>query len=387
MAVRPTLDISFPALPGIVLGPGALERVQDGILVKTIGGLRLSMIQDAPLQDIFGEVLGDGFRVQVINNVPLGKDEKVYISRAVTFDVLDTSDPNFTHVRDSSMVDVVIDVDSALGHPRNASNVSQRERSSREEHNSHASHGSVTLQNKADDAQASATNIRTVLSSLMSHVSSLLGDDPYQLTSARSRSKPSPTKRLILPAALPTGAGAAPMPDVEDASTITFLKDSSVSRLPWSSIYFSDETCEHRIPLEIVQSHQVIVLKRGGCSFSQKLKNIAAHPPSSRSALKLVIIVSYDETELARSAERRGGGDSVLSALAAVRAEPFLARPLLDEIQVTAGGIPRPNLIPMVLVGGGEETYELLKRAGGVGIKRRYSVRSQGIPIKNLYIV
>lgn len=41
MAVRPTLDISFPSLPGGVnMGPGALERVRDGVLVKTIGGLR-----------------------------------------------------------------------------------------------------------------------------------------------------------------------------------------------------------------------------------------------------------------------------------------------------------------------------------------------------------
>jgi hypothetical protein len=41
----------------------------------------------------------------------------------------------------------------------------------------------------------------------------------------------------------------------------------------------------------------------------------------------------------------------------------------------------------MVLVGGGEETYELLRQARGVGIKRRYSMRSQGVPISNLFVV
>ena len=143
-----------------------------------------------------------------------------------------------------------------------------------------------------------------------------------------------------------------------------------------SSIHLADEICDHRILREIVQNHQVLVIKRGGCSFSEKLRNIAAYPPS-HSALKLVIVVSYDEGGVASTSP---------SSLAAVRSEPYLIRPLLDEIQMTAG-IPRPHLISMVMVGGGDETYELLRRAGGVGIRRRYSVHTQGIPINNVYIV
>jgi hypothetical protein len=41
----------------------------------------------------------------------------------------------------------------------------------------------------------------------------------------------------------------------------------------------------------------------------------------------------------------------------------------------------------MVMVGGGERSYEGLRRALGVGIKRRYTVLAQGVPISNLIII
>jgi hypothetical protein len=54
---------------------------------------------------------------------------------------------------------------------------------------------------------------------------------------------------------------------------------------------------------------------------------------------------------------------------------------------MTASGIPRSNPVSLLMVGGGDETYALLQVATGVGIKRRYSMRSQGVPITNLYII
>jgi hypothetical protein len=139
------------------------------------------------------------------------------------------------------------------------------------------------------------------------------------------------------------------------------------------------DLCDQRILRDIAQSHQVLVIKRGGCTFSQKLRNIAAYPPS-RNALKLVIVVSYED-------EGHENQEPLTPGLAGLLAEPYLARPQLDETQVTIGGIPRRHLLSMVLVGGGEETYELLRQATGVGIKRRYSMRSQGVPISNLFVV
>ncbi|RHZ53364.1 uncharacterized protein CDV56_100679 [Aspergillus thermomutatus] len=381
MTSRPTLDISFPAIPGMVMGPGSIERVRDGIFIKNIGGLRLSMVQDVPSHDATGKADRDEFRVQVINNVPLGKDEKVYLSREITFDILDPTDPNFTRMRDSAMIDIVIDVIPELLRRGNDSN-GNRESGAAEHSQNHVIHESASINDKVGSVDPSNSGMRTVFSSLMDTVSSLLRDENPGLTT-QSSPKKSSIVRLSLPAAISSGAGSAPVPEVDDASIVSISGDPSKSRLSWSTIYFGDEICDHRILRDIAQSHQVLVIKRGGCSFSQKLRNIAAYPPS-RHALKLVIVVDYDEKTFAEASTSK---PTPSAGLAALRAEPFLIRPLLDEPQMTAGGLPRRHPISMVMVGGGEETYELLRRATGLGIKRRYSVRSQGIPINNLYIV
>ncbi|KAL4897420.1 glycoside hydrolase family 47 protein [Aspergillus ambiguus] len=375
MTVRPTLDISFPSLPGMVLGSGSLERVRDGVLVKAIGGLRLSMIQDVPSHGMPGHSDGEEFRVQVINNVPLGKDEKVYLSREITFDVLDPNDPNFTRIRDSVMVDIVIDVLPETVRRGNDSD-DLKERTTAES----LVHGSTPL---ADDHKVGpvdpSSSMRTVLSSMMQTLSALLRDE------AQDQPDQERPLRIALPASTASGLGSGPMPDVEDATTFSLTGDASKHRLSWSTIFFADDLCDERIPREIVHSHQVLVIKRGGCSFSQKLRNIAAYPPS-RHALKLVVVVS-DEEPTDEQVSAFEAPSPAPPGLAALRAAPYLARPHLDETQLTAGGIPRRHLIPMVMVGGGEETYALLQRAVGVGMKRRYTVRSQGVPINNLYVL
>ncbi|KAL4901811.1 hypothetical protein BDW74DRAFT_70614 [Aspergillus multicolor] len=363
MAIRPTLDISFPTVPGMASGPGSLERVQDGILVKAIGGLRMSMIKDAP--SFGGE--GSEFRVQVVSGVPLGKDEKVYLLREITFDVLDPRDPNFTRIRDPAMVDLVIDfAPGSLG----------RRNDSQDGREPGASVGN---EKSAATVDPSTSNMKDVLTSLVSSVSSLLRDEVHQLYTPFPSVQSSLPTRIPIPAAVSTGLGSGPLPDVDDSSLMSVTGGASPARLPWSDIYMAGDLCDERILRDVAQSHQVLVIKRGGCTFSQKLRNIAAHPPS-RNALKLVVVVSYEE-------EQHTGGEHLEPGVAARLAEPYLARPQLHETQVTAGGIPRRHLLSMVLVGGGEETYELLRQARGVGIKRRYSMRSQGVPISNLFIV
>ncbi|OJJ34346.1 hypothetical protein ASPWEDRAFT_42326 [Aspergillus wentii DTO 134E9] len=377
MTNRPTLDISFPSLPGMVMGPGSLERVRDGILIKTIGGLRLSMVQDVPLHNTAEDEDDDGFRVQVINNVPLGKDEKVYLSREITLDILDPTDPNFARVRDSAMIDIVIDVLPAeLLRRRNDSD--NRSEPAAEHGRKQVIHKPAPVDDKPGSVDTAPSNMRAVLSSLVNSLSSLLRDEA-QMESSQNQTP----LRLTLPAAMSSGLGSAPIPSVEDATTVSFSGDLSKSRLSWSTIYFADEICDYNILREVAQNHQILVIKRGGCSFSQKLKNIAAYPPS-RSALKLVIVVSYDDIA---DEDPESTAASQSRPLAAVRAEPSLVRPYLDESQVTVGGSPRRHPIPMVMMGGGEQTYELLRQAKAIGIKRRYTVRSQGIPISNLYIV
>ncbi|KAJ5559352.1 hypothetical protein N7535_009580 [Penicillium sp. DV-2018c] len=384
MAIRPTLDISFPSLPGGVnLGPGALERVRDGVIVKTIGGLRLSMVQDVRLQDpatTTGEE--DGYRVQVINNVPLGKDEKVYLSRQVTFDVVDPYDPNFTRVRDNAMLDLVIDVLPEPSRRRNGSahpGDEQPEADTPPPPGAHVrAHSPASSVDDAAIVDSPDSTVKAMLSSLMNSVSSLLRDAPVG---------PTPL-RLTLPAAISTGIGSSPLPDVEDAVIASLFGSPSTTRLSWSSIYFAGELCNEGILREVAHNHEVLVIKRGGCTFSEKLRNIPAYRPT-RSALKLIVVVSYDDIPQGfdkQTKESTAYGEAG-SAIAAVRAESSLVRPYLDEAQMTASGIPRNYLISMVMVGGGDETYELLRHASSIGIRRRYSMRSRGVPITNLHII
>ncbi|KAJ9262356.1 CAZyme family GH47 [Paecilomyces variotii] len=396
MAIRPTLDISFPPLPSMVLGPGSLERIRDGILIKSIGGLRLGLIQDVPPEDMTMAPSVDSFRIQVINNLPLGKDEKVYLSRETVFDILNPADPNFTRIRDSTMLDIVVDVSPEISRRRNASTAAQTSDAAAEHRDTLAREQPLSSYSdqKLGSAYAHASSVRAALSTLMDHVSSMLRDDPAtSLPSGPSQSKVS-TVRLAIPAITSAGRGSGPLPDVEEATLFSQSGKPSPERLTWSTIYFSDETCDERLPLNVVRNHQVIVMKRGGCSFSQKLKNLPAFRPG-RSALQIVIVVSYDEMDDVFGMGHSRSDPSVfdesavpaLLSQAAVLAGPYLSRPHLDEFQVTAGGTPRQQPVSMVMVGGGDDTYELLRSAAAIGIKRRYHMRSQGIPISNLYII
>ena len=115
LPTRPTLDISFPAVPTPGSTAPPLQRVKDGILINVIGGLRLGMVQDTPW--LFDDGFHDTWRVQTINNIPLGKDEKVYLGRATAKDVLSPADPNFTRVKDQVMLDLVVDLDELFKDP------------------------------------------------------------------------------------------------------------------------------------------------------------------------------------------------------------------------------------------------------------------------------
>jgi hypothetical protein len=392
MAVRPTLDLSFPPIPNTVISPGSLERVESGVLVKSISGLRLGMIQDIPLLTDTPSAVSEGYRIQVINNVPLGKDEKVFITRETT-NVLDPEDPNFTRVQDPVMLDVVIDVDlRALYQNRSSSAFEPVERDDDSEHD-----GTVVPNEPVFDAlRPDSSGVKMALSSLMNHVTSLLRDDSF-FSAGRSFSH-QPLARITIPAITPTGRGAVPVLEVEEAAL-------SSDRLLWSTIYLADEACDGRLPISVPRTHQIIVMKRGRCSFSQKLRSIPSFRPS-RSSLQLVIVVSYPQPESADSASPNSGSaaDSSSTPTAgpakplSFASAPFtsspggpfdeswLIRPLLEELQVVGDGIPRPKPISMVMVGGGDETYDYFRHAHGIGIRRRHEIRSQGVPISNLIV-
>ena len=354
---RNTFDISFPAGPNMLMGPGFLQRVGNGILINSMGGVRLGMIQDVPVVTDDG-VDGKEFRVHAINNILLGKDERIFIAKDTASNVVNPLDPNFTRVRDISMLDLVVDVQPTEEKARRQVPTSDPIRDNK---SSSTSGPELVVDTSIAANPEVASNLKQAFNSLLQHVASLIVDPTPAPPPPEAKHSP----REYIPAILPVGVGVAPLPDIED-SMGPDIHGAPQGDVPWHSIYVTDENCKSRLPASIPKDHQVIVIKRGGCSFDEKLRNIPTFAPSKQS-LQLVVVVSYDDEPGVPSG--------------------WLIRPLLESQQTTASGLPRHNPIPMVMVGGGDSTYGIYERAMGLGIKRRYSVQAQGVPISNLVIL
>lgn len=344
---RPSFDISFPALPNIGTPVAPLQRVKEGILINHIGGLRLGMVKDVPI--LVSDGSSEGYRIHVINNLALGKDEKVFLARDTTSGILNPTDPNFTRIRDTVMLDLVVDLD-ILTDPTNDT-------------------GAAELSDLLPQVPV-PVSVKSALATLIDQLTALLHDQPPNPFSLASEDdQDSPSSRFYIPAITATGLGAAPIPDWNEGPSPTLSPKQPRQPLDWTTIYATDQLCDHKIPLSIAKTHQILLIKRGGCAFSTKLANVPAFAPSP-TAIQLVVIVSYEPPPYEGMSE-----------------EEWLIRPLLEEQQKTGAGLVRRNPLPMVMVGGGERTYEALRRAGGVGVKRRYTMEAQGVRITNLIII
>ena len=349
-----TFDITFPIGPNVVMGPGFLQRVGNGILINSMGGVRLGMIQDGSLETDDGAVSRE-YRIQAINNILLGKDERIFIAKDTASSVVNPLDPNFTRVRDTSMLDLVVDAQ-----PSGETQSQESAKPDNDNINSTSGPELVFDPSIATNSEV-ASNMKQAFSSLLQHVASLIVDPTPAPPPPEVKNPP----REYIPAVLPVGIGVAPLPDVDD-SLGPDIHGAPQGDVPWRSIYVGDDNCKATLPASVPKDHQVIVIKRGDCSFDEKLRNIPTFAPS-KTSLQLVIVVSYeDEPGLPAG---------------------WLIRPLLESLQTTASGLSRHNPIAMVMVGGGERTYGVFERTVGLGVKRRYSVQAQGIPISNLVML
>jgi hypothetical protein len=204
---------------------------------------------------------------------------------------------------------------------------------------------------------ASPTIVQEVFRFIAEQASSMINSQAPDLDSF--------IERKYFSAITPTGPGFAPLPEVPEFIGPD-MQGNAQGKLLWTKIFVAGENCNNILPANVPREHEVLVLKRGGCSFSKKLEHIPSFAPS-KDSLQLVVVVSYDDDD---------DGD-----------EDLLIRPHLESTQFTSTGIPRRNPIPMVLVGGGQHTYEVLKHAVSLGIKRRYTMRAQGVPIDNLVVI
>ena len=163
-----------------------------------------------------------------------------------------------------------------------------------------------------------------------------------------------------------TGPGAFPVPPVSDTPTAGnpfYNAKKPISNFPWKSVFLAGLGCDAPLPDFAPRQHQVIVMLRGGCSFSDKIANIPSFSSAASSSLQLLVVI--DESDATES----------------------VVRPLLDTEQLTPSGLKRLNGVPMVFLRGSEGTYELMGRAAGVGMRRKYWVESQGLMIENAVVL
>ncbi|KAK1773682.1 glycosyl hydrolase family 47-domain-containing protein [Copromyces sp. CBS 386.78] len=397
-----------------LMGMQNLERLtMDRIRVQTLSGLKLTMRQE---EDTDGE-----WRVSKVNGVQLGRDEFIVMNRAILGEV---SDPRFNLVRDPVNVKLVhlhhVDLgqnktDKEMEQPRPES-INTDDDVSQEEQEDEESEQQPETANATSEEPASSSlgsYVKSLLANLAASLDDLLDGIPLEAAvtalpsilpsipsissiHAATRGIKHPLNVLLNSTAVTaTGIGAAPLPPTPPPPSSPYGPNNPThSRLyppfgpvprdmiPYTTIYAAGQLCSFEHPLEdsIPRNHQILLLRRGGCSFSEKLSNIPAFPPSS-SSLQLVVVVSDGEDEDASytayysgqtfSSQGVGGG---------------LARPLLDQVQKTPGGLVRRNPIPMIMVGGGEMTYETLKRAKGVAVGRRWFLESQGRRLRNVIV-
>jgi Glycosyl hydrolase family 47 len=344
----PTFDISFPSSASI-FSNGLLQRVSSGVLVTGMGGLRLSMIQDVPGADPLEPRLNQ-FRIQTINNIPLGREEKIFLSRELLANNVNPTDPNFLQLRDEMMIDLAIDV------PSSASSTS---RSSTTSNQTQTPDSSFTVHSRTIPTDDSSSLVQSIMRLLAQQVPSIVPMPGEAGLGSHDRH--------YIPAILSTGPGYAPLPETQEFSSPD-LTGKPRGTLLWDRIFVGDENCDAVLPASVPREHQVLVLRRGQCNFSEKLENIPSFAPSNTS-LRLVIVVSFGSEGLDDSDER------------------LLIRPHLERMQYTSTGIPRRNPIPMVMVGGGEKTFDALRDAHALGQKRRYSMMAQGVNIANLIVI
>lgn len=379
-----------------IIGAQNLDRIDTfHIRVNRLAGLKLTMrLQTSP----------DGaqeLRVTKVNGFGLGRDEHIVFNRALLADISDTK---FKLVRDlttvkihqlyhvdmAPKVDPVDHVSASQGSTDellgNATSVFEEDYDTPEEQCAPPDDEMLEEYNPFDADQHGTDDIPRAPDTLATNINSLLRSLWHQMRDSSSSSTtaeaPSSNGIQVLnthghplnilfnaTAITPIGIGAAPLPptDIPAGVHIPAFGPVPPAVLPWTTAYAAGLSCDSVLPEEAPRDHQLIVVRRGGCTFSEKLANIPAYKPSAAS-LQLVIVVSDDEEE---------GGGAV-----------GMTRPLLAEEQRTPNGVLRRHPIPMVMVGGGEEAYRRLA-AGGIvraGMSRKYGVESDGRRIGNVII-
>lgn len=358
-----------------MLGSQNLERLsQNRIRVSSLSGLKVVMNLEGGDDSVW--------RLDKVNGLPLGRDEFVVMDRSILGDL---SDARFNLVRDPAIIklqhlhriDMAADIDITeedVSSDNESTYIFDSDPVDALAFEALNHSGNRTTTSRVTEL---GSLVKSILKQMISSLDLQLPSLPTPLPGMASI--PVPYNLVINQSAImPTGMGAAPLPDTDapPGLHVPEFGPAPTSVFPWTTVYAAGDACgPEPLPEESARDHQVMVIRRGGCSFSEKLANIPAFLPGSR-ALQLVVVVS-DEEEL---------GPDYTGYVEVAGGKGGIVRPLLAEPQRTPKGVLRRHPIAMVMVGGGDVAYQQLVLAERVGITRRYYVESQGVRVKNLIV-
>ncbi|KAH7196697.1 glycosyl hydrolase family 47-domain-containing protein [Fusarium flagelliforme] len=312
----------------------------NGPTVRNLDNMRLQLERQ-------GSRAADGFwRITHAAGRELGRHENVFFHAE---HVRNYKDEAFTCLRRKDMVEIDLLLDAPEKLNTSAPAPAPGVNASGEILNSHAALPSESL-----------------FKSLLRAVSSVF-EPAYTDLPESEGNGPGPTT-LRWSAYTATGPGAFPMPPIVDtpmAGSPSYNSRRPAANFPWRTVFLGGQACDAPLPEASSRQHQIIVLRRGGCSFSEKLERIPNFS-SSPHALQLVIVIDEDEDE-------EGVED--------------LVRPLLTVAQKTPRGMERLNGVPLVLMRGGKGDYARFGEAKGVGMRRKYLAESQGMLIENAIVL
>lgn len=415
LTFKPTLLIEFPsstnrgkdagsALNQLFANSAAIKTV-TGAKIISLNGLKVSFVKEESFDAHYDHV----WRVTHVNHIALGKDEVVHINA----DLLNgLSDPLFNRIKYPSYADLVLVFDD--GPEENTT--AEMPMEALDDAIGTEGDGVDAIRLPDDDVPWIQPNQETpsgrsldpsygsMLKSIMRAMTSVF--DPLGTPTPNDPSGDGgiPLRFETYKASLPVGKGAVPLPDTADAGLLSSVgvggdtQDPSPLDLPWTTFYLAGEACDDRLPESAPRDHHVIVIRRGGCSFSTKLANIPAFAATPRS-LQLVVIV--DDTSLDDAA---GDGpplsdderDDMIYG-ASLSRQPWdlavdMVQPHLDEEQRTPGGIPRHRPVSMLMIRGGARgehggAYAQFARATGAGVRRKYLIETQGRRVDNIIVL
>ncbi|KAI7698453.1 glycoside hydrolase family 47 protein, partial [Hortaea werneckii] len=227
---------------------GALQKVLDGVLVHSLSNLRLNLVQEVRRvggggggsgEDVYGSGKGGGgsggggvggelqqeFRVNGVGNLPLGRDEKVLVSgRAL--DGVSPVDPHFRRVRDLEMLDLVVDV-PVLGPEVDNGEEGEGGEEEAGEGTQQEEQEEVAVEVEVEPDEPENGTMESFWKEVESLLSGFLPShllSPHHSAPANNDDTLAPFSRTLIPAILPTGLGAAPLPPSIDSSSDDLLE-------------------------------------------------------------------------------------------------------------------------------------------------------------------